>query len=59
MYQTATEIYKNKNIGTWFYNQKYKINSSSDDKYKIFSTNVHVKKCLDEHLEDIELKKLT
>lgn len=42
----------NNNIGSWFINQKKKINSNECDKYKKFSKNLIVKNNIDEYLKN-------
>ena len=46
----ATTKSKNKNIGTWFHNQKSKINSQDTELYKVLSSNKYVKESLDNYL---------
>jgi hypothetical protein len=53
------EIYKNVNIGQWLGTKKNKINSNLDDIYIKMSTNVTIKKCLDDYLKKETVKNLT
>jgi len=45
-----TESFKNINIGSWFYNQKKKINLNTDETYIKLSQNIIVKEELDRYL---------
>jgi superfamily II DNA or RNA helicase len=47
---TRKTKYKGKCIGSWFDDQKRKIESTDDELYKLFSKNKHIKKAVDEYL---------
>jgi type IV secretory pathway VirB4 component len=51
------EQYENVNIGTWYYNQKGKIDNSEDKLYKILAENKYVKERIDKYLEIKHKKK--
>ncbi len=53
----STTKYEDYNLGSWYNDQKKKVNKVDDEMYKKLSVNGYVKKNLDEYLEYLEKNK--